>query len=1372
MIDDRHQLTYYVASSEVLPDSHRFPWVAVGGGGVLTAKGFRVTAGAAVVGYRRSIARALVDERAELQVEFQGSTNAPTWASGAPGHVAWIDDGARALGVAIGTRVEFVNPTTGAIVYEIPSAAQPGGFTARQSYHLIKDGTAWWELFVNGRFVARLPYVGAAEGTFGVGTFGVGWQDATALAAGVGLWDRLETGVNEALPPNWKVDRVRDSLDGPVQEQWSERHEAIVRAIVGLQHGRQDAMSRLRLAFTGAVQAVQAGAFAGDELPDASGWTLGGDTGEFEVVRERVRINASDAITYAQFAFDTPTNTDGVFCARARFTVRDYTTTDEQGRVGPFVQIRDGHRRIGAFLVQEIGNPSACGWLISDNNPSQNLGNTGDVFLRVDPHGASYVELYLIGRERVLLFVNDELVEDVAYERFSGSTSDYQVRIGRDGSADISCTVDIEDAAASIEHGDNAFRPLFTRRVAERLLFAAGCERNDVLDTWMRHRGAVFTARGTDRVLSEIRRVACDDEAQLVVSHQPGDWYLGVTYPGISPVFIAANGEITRIAAEFSVHHAPNFQPDQLEELVGWYLLPRSAVELPVTSHRRATLTSSTAPDGDETEFDVDSYAGFEVGDEVTLREVTDGTLITVEYDSDEGLTALAANTVRDFSANGDDGVLSGGGTPDATIGNTDHPDRSGVVIPDDASAGDTEGVRAPSFSPTLHLGFTLAGRFTNDIAHDGTVWVLFKSTSGVGTGGYEVAWLATGEYQATIYDGSGSKQVTTSAQNPAAGTERHIAVRWDGASLLTIWIDGVQAAASANAAFTILNPGATQLGFGCRETGGLNKWKGRNRDHALWTRALTNDEIEDLYEDSSGRLPVRYDLELRLAYLPAGWPAVFATSAPTPPPIAADYMSISSFRGLVWATFGLVQIGESGQRIDGVFTVDGLDTDRQNDVTAGGIVKGFGQNSSVDVWLEVFGIEDGTGDTVTERIHVQGTAEINGTIEWASVHGIVCTPEAQGIVTLADVDSGDLLYQIAAGQRSSGCYLFDPPLLAGPAKITADANASTTDPFLLYGAEEAGPNQGYELTLDGTTEVETSGTWDTLRVIAAGYVDATRTITVTGTFTSPAGDLVAVSDNAGDVQGIRAFVLRTDGAVEVVEGTLDGTTPVTLSLAGIAPLHAWHVLGVELFGPAVGTVAVDMDGMPTGASDLEVCTFSAGESRIGVDRRRVDMTGEIRARLSGSLTTDRVLAVFGLDEAGAFTVEPIVLNGTEYVRGETSLRELQGIAVGHIPPSSWVRVAGEAWRYPHAREAIRLVSRLKGWTISGPGSGAIALDGILDTLNNADATLGPVEMEGSWSTSENTTITQLEQSGGDNVVHTQQIDGSFSSGAFMRRRQ
>lgn len=605
------------------PDAGR-AWNQIGRGGVVTDRELVVTA-SSPHGYESVLPWADPSGRMEAQVAFQGRTSAPLWASGASGHVLALDDGERTLGVSIGDVLQLVHPWTGAVVYT--PETQPGGWTTRRVYHLVKVDTTWWELMVDGVLVARVPYAVAPSSTYGVAARVYGWLDATPGSTGEGVWSDLEVGHDSVLAPRWQVDRARTTMPGPVRDAWTDSHEALLRATVGTFAEVADRQQRAALQMTAAFVALQTEELA-ETLPADAGWV---DTGTAPtLVRDRIRYVASaGAAAFSEFTFD-PVPSGDAPVIRAGATFRVVSQTPAAGRGGPFLRVSDGTTTVALESIGTAGQRAA----LTAGAVTGAVVQLGDVALPLPVDHPFRLELVVSGTW-VLAFVDGELVEEIEVE-WTGA-GPFVVGLG---SAEADCTVDVEGVSAVLGLAATRERPGLVRRAAERLVFAGGCETPARLEAWLRARMGVLRARGTDRMRSEIRRLTCSDYA----AHEqrvPATWYLGVTYPEITPVFLTDRGSVTTDTIEVEAQ-APNLPMSDLLPLLSRYLLPRSTRETVHRAVASSVLTSSVVT-GATSVFSVADASWLEAGDEVTLRRVDTGTVVELEYDA---TPATAADTM------------------------------------------------------------------------------------------------------------------------------------------------------------------------------------------------------------------------------------------------------------------------------------------------------------------------------------------------------------------------------------------------------------------------------------------------------------------------------------------------------------------------------------------------------------------------------------------------------------------------------------------------------------------------------------------------------------------------------------------------------
>ena len=148
--------------------------------------------------------------------------------------------------------------------------------------------------------------------------------------------------------------------------------------------------------------------------------------------------------------------------------------------------------------------------------------------------------------------------------------------------------------------------------------------------------------------------------------------------------------------------------------------------------------------------------------------------------------------------------------------------------------------------------------------------------------------WLdnSTSDHVAVIVYGSGGNTgVDYSAYVPVAGTTFTVTLTWNGTTT-RLYINGIEDTAGdfpGTGATGTLDGDASVYHFG-NDTGGGKELDGGIRNAALWTRALTAQEVASLYADPYGMF--------RSRHLPL-W--VGATSVGGAPPAATGYMTLNT---------------------------------------------------------------------------------------------------------------------------------------------------------------------------------------------------------------------------------------------------------------------------------------------------------------------------------------------------------------------------------------------------------------------------------------------------------------------------------------------
>ncbi len=635
-------LRWFHADDGLLPTDTRQPWTRTGTGGlVVLDDALRITSVSAAHYFwsplgpqdvRSTGPRAT--DRVTLQWRVRGEVAVPgAWASQTSPIVAGIDDGARAIGVSIGTRLQWVDPYLGTALGVI---AEGFPWTRDQTFRLTKDRGARFLLEVDGRTVASIPFGACPTRPGSVAEppqFLWGHLDSSGTATT--FWRFVEGGLNEALVPQWIGDRLRDTAPRLIQRAWNARSRALFRSVASLWQGVIEAMEEVQTLPLAARDTIAELTVDGERDPATVGWTmLDGPGVGYALVRERVRMGTPGGPVRMQAGFaavDDLVRPDVEARIRARFTLRAHDLTgDASGRVGPFLEVENTHRRIRADLLRGTGAHAArFGWVLTERtggDAADPVTQRGQWHWFVDPYQTHEVEIQVLGRNVVVLLVDEQVVDVAHYGDWTdsqGLASSVAATAGVWGSVDFNAVADLEDVVASLRYTDLSRRPWFAQRIAERAVFAGGCERNDLLDTLLRNRLGLWRGRGTLKGLTlEVQRLSCSRRSTIETRSKPAGWYLDVTRPPGDVVYLDAVSVLTTLEIELHFR-STTFTLARFATLVAQYLAPVSLVELGTEVHAKALLTGTTLTGGGQTTVPVDDSGIFTVGDDVELRDVT-----------------------------------------------------------------------------------------------------------------------------------------------------------------------------------------------------------------------------------------------------------------------------------------------------------------------------------------------------------------------------------------------------------------------------------------------------------------------------------------------------------------------------------------------------------------------------------------------------------------------------------------------------------------------------------------------------------------------------------------------------------------------------
>jgi len=564
-----------------------------------------------------------------------------------------LSDGNRILGVSVGNgNVWLIDPqpgiaSTGVVLYDVGSFAT----TLSLDIMLVKHGAERWELIVNGKSVASIPYLLAPPDTAPLSPGGsFRWGSLSPGHVSTSYWAWFEDSLNIALPVQARLTRNRLSLPIALQARWNALSEAFHRATNGLfahaNHLLDGAATQLEV---GRLPAVPKFTFLGDEDPTLLDpvW-LKLTPANVTTDRERQLLDGiTSAIvglraTFPQFlanAVHIPVDSDMEWRVGATWRVDEYTP-DAHGRVGPYVQMHNGDRIVTAQLVEIDSATPDLGraWRLTDSAivgaltlATKALSETDDTAWRVNVERAHSVELQVLGHDVVLLIVDGRIVDHTDYGAFADVTAAEAATIACNGdgvTAGADTTAYVWDGFAELRCADLTSRDLWRQNALDRTIWIGGCERNDVVDTAKNTTPGVIQGRGTLVGLSvELRRLTCDARSVGTVEHVPGEWFLEVSYPEVTPIYLEVDGNVATTMAEvFAV--PPNFTVDTFGAMIARYLLPMSTLGMRYAVALAVETTAPiTNPVPTTSQLTVDSTDWFAIGDLVDVRNAA-GTLV------------------------------------------------------------------------------------------------------------------------------------------------------------------------------------------------------------------------------------------------------------------------------------------------------------------------------------------------------------------------------------------------------------------------------------------------------------------------------------------------------------------------------------------------------------------------------------------------------------------------------------------------------------------------------------------------------------------------------------------------------------------------
>lgn len=618
------------------------PWVVhtdgTPGTATLVRTGVRLAAGAAgTIWYRRPLTAGKPrEDRIVLRALVQGRSSTPGPSGNSPIWMA-VSDGDRMLVLAIGDVLAIVDPGSGDVIREV---ANPHPFTTARWYRVVKHRSARWEVWVDGRKLLTIPYLLARAADGSLGAFG-GWGIPDVVGAGEADFDHVRLGRNMEPAFGWRYQRALDTALRLVQDNLAETGRSLFDSLVGAAEDGKVVEREAMDDITAERHDIERSTFVGDLPLDevAAPWTLLAD-GTWSTVRGRQRMAVSSGdMVGAYYTFDAAEVVPDTVEHAGGMTVhvRSYTP-DADGRIGPFLYVQAGAVSACVELLEDTDGV-AC-WRFTDGVLFGTVNPTTDLRWIVDPLAPHRVEVLLFGEHQALLVIDGKIVDRMPWADLNADPTGARVFFGAGNAVpgSAAAVADVEDGYAVRRLTDLDPRPVMSLHANERLIFTSGCDRNDELDEWRRRGRALLALRGTlNLLLIELRRLACCEDVAIVRDERLASWYLELSYPEITPVFLEVLGAFTDTYIEFC-NESPIYSDQALADLATRYLVPLSLVELRYFVCVAETLTNNATAGGGGTRLPIAHPSRFAIGDTVTVRNAAN--------------TASERSTVIDVEAN------------------------------------------------------------------------------------------------------------------------------------------------------------------------------------------------------------------------------------------------------------------------------------------------------------------------------------------------------------------------------------------------------------------------------------------------------------------------------------------------------------------------------------------------------------------------------------------------------------------------------------------------------------------------------------------------------------------------------------------------
>jgi len=654
----------------VLPESHRNPWVKVGGVVPTFAdspyKYLRIsdTDAGDQINYSRNLAHKIWPGTSFMfEVDLQISENNELGADLTSCIRFFVHDGRMAFGVAIGDSVDLID-TAGLKLAGNPNVSITK--TRLNKIRVWKDRNHGIYLYINEELMCSIPWQNAEVVAF-TKKFEWGIFDNAGDATFDVFFLQYGSGKDFARP-----EFFRRTLNVPAK--FVKRNQILKGMVRGITQGFQEfknAASDAKESFKPDVYLIEEDAIKGDVLPDGliDAWTpSGGETGSIE--RNSIKIEDSsnaDNLQYSWTLADVESHYDIEFYWTLE--VHDNWTVAggaELAHFGPSVEIHDGTKAVHVTWWQDTGRHyvALSNGVISN---AVSFAYYGERFV-AEPRKEHSFKLFKSRDNEVWLSVDGVIRCVTQYSNFPASASKKIAFGSTTGSEsttwwkNLSWKVSLSgnkiDVCDFIPFASNL---ILRQRLMDWLIFPSFKETDNELATKMEFAVGIQRTRGTpEGIVRECRWLACSQNVFLLTETFNAGWILEHN-DAMEWIFLDSTSFHKETHIDVQMLNTVAYSPSELTRIIKRYIAPQSTREdrWKVNDIYLISAINVGGGVGGRDELVLDRTEYLEAGDEIVIVDKDDASIKeTLEVFSVDSTTEIsltnAIETPGNFTAGED----------------------------------------------------------------------------------------------------------------------------------------------------------------------------------------------------------------------------------------------------------------------------------------------------------------------------------------------------------------------------------------------------------------------------------------------------------------------------------------------------------------------------------------------------------------------------------------------------------------------------------------------------------------------------------------------------------------------------------------------